>query len=93
MPFLRYSVGVVGVENEMRKYAETLNLDDEFSSIVHSNIPQRGTSTITKKIHTSYTSDGKRICKTTTIISRLCVTELDLPAQPVDKGIKLEPQG
>ena len=41
-------MGAVGVENEMRIYAQTLNLDDEFSNIVYSNVSKRSTSTITK---------------------------------------------
>ena len=93
MPPLRYSVAVAGAENEMRKYAETLNLDDEFSNIVNGHNTERSTSTTTTKTQTIYTSNGKRICKTTTIVSRVSTTRLDLFAQPVDEGIQLEPQG
>ena len=88
---LRFSVAVAGVENEMRKNAETLSIDDEFSNIVHSNVSKRSTST-TSTEETCYTNDGKTIRKTRIIVSRISVTRLGLPQQSLDQGIQLEPQ-
>ena len=93
-PFPQFCAEQAGAGNEMRTLnaKELDKTDTDFSAITRSNFSECSTST-TSTYKTFHTVDGKEICKTTTIVSRVSVKRLDLLEQSLDERITLEPQG